>query len=127
MFRLPLFLLCVGIVIGCGTETQSSFDSHIPSGAPPIVERVDPTSAAAGETVTLFGVGFSIIAAENILHIGETAVSATEYGVVDEPVGAEVEQLDFELPEELSAGDYDIFLSVLSTPSNADQSLTITP
>lgn len=114
-------------LIGCGGIGTADFGSNVPSGAPPVIQRIDPASGSSGDTVTLFGVGFSIVASENILHIGENTIAASEYSLIEEPEPGEAEQLTFEIPPEVSAGEYNIFITVIDQPSNTNLTFTVTP
>lgn len=111
----------------CGGATDPLFEAHVPSGAPPIIQRIAPTTAASGDELTVFGVGFSVVPAENVLHIGEATVVASEYAVVASGAEGEAEALTFMVPPQVVVGEHTVFVTVLANASNANVELTITP
>lgn len=89
--------------------------------------RISPDSGAAGDSITVFGVGYSIIPNENLLFIGEGASPATSYALVTNGQPGEVEQLTFTVPEESLPGTQETVLLVNDNSSNADITFTVLP
>lgn len=122
---LSLFLL---LDIGCGSNSETNlFDASVATEAPPIITRIDPTSARAGETVTIFGLGFSNGAPNNIVTVGGVSTSATAYGLVNPPAAGEIETLTFTVPTNATTGASSIFVTVFDNTGNTDVQLTINP
>jgi hypothetical protein len=111
--------------LGCGQWPEENL--NIPSGTVPIIKRVTPDPGTAGGSIEVYGVGYSLVPAENLFHIGDAAVSANSYDLADPAQAGEVEVLSFILPSELLAGDYAVFVSVQGEPSNTDIHLAIEP
>jgi hypothetical protein len=120
----------LGIVLcslsACGVG-DLGIEGTVPTDTFPIVMRVSPDSGAAGETITVFGVGYSIIPNENILFLGEGASAATSYGLVTNGEPGEAEQLTFPVPAESLPGDQAVVVLVNENTSNADLSFTVLP
>ena len=124
-------LLCVVAVAlalsACGTGGAAEYPSDVPTNAPPTVSRVDPTSGPPGTTVTIYGFGFSIGPALNIVTIGESMAAATEYEILSSPTSDELESLTAVVPDDAVAGESPVVVLVHETPSNADVTFTVTP
>lgn len=120
-------ILFILLTAACGGSTGLQVSDTIPSGAPPLVLRVAPASGAIGAEVSLFGVGYSVIPAENIVHLGDTAILAETYNPISSGQPGEAEQLTFTVPDDATLGDNSIFISVLGIPSNAELIFTVTP
>jgi hypothetical protein len=107
----------------CGSATESpsvTADS-------PVVTRLSPTTATAGNTVTIIGYGFSVIPSDNIVVIGGSAIPATSYALVDPAVAGEIEQLTFTVPSGLTVGTDSLYILRSEAVSNTDVQLTISP
>lgn len=112
----------------CGDLTGTDpVGAEIPSGAPPVITRLDPESAAAGSELNVFGVGFALHAPLNVLSIDSYSLLASEYTLLAAPADGEVEQLTFTVPDDIAAGEYAVLLIVDGSPSNGDLSFTVTP
>lgn len=118
--------LWVPVLVACGTDSIIDEES-VPTGSPPIIMRISPDSGTAGETITVFGVGYSIIPSQNILFIGDGASVSMSYALVDNGQPGEVEQLTFMVPEESLPGTYNVVLLVDENTSNADIPFTVLP
>lgn len=121
---LPLLLLVL-VLPSCGSG-EDAYPSDIPTGSPPIVSRVDPTSAAAGDRITIFGLGFSSAAPVNIVIVGGAATSADEYALLDSPMETEAESLTATVPEDAAAGETSVVVQVYENTSNGDVAFTVT-
>jgi hypothetical protein len=118
-----LFLV---LIAGCGSVADI-IDSTVPTQVDPIITRIAPTAASAGDTVTVFGVGFSAAAPLNIVVIEGTEVAANAYTLLAAPVGNEVESITFVVPVGIAVGTRSIYVVVADNPSNANLSITINP
>lgn len=114
------------IVVGCGSSGDL-FDATIPSQVNPIVTRIDPTSANAGDTVTIFGIGFSAVPELNVIVMGSATTSANNYSLLPSPSGDEVESLTFVVPSGITPGTYPIYVVVVDNVSNTNVTITINP
>ena len=118
------FLLICSLLVGtvaCGTQSIS-LDSNIPSGSPPVVFEINPSSAPAGTMVTISGLGYSIVPPENAVHFGDTVTLAETYDIVG---GAE--QITFTVPADATVGSFNLLVTVLGEPSNADLIFDVLP
>ena len=117
-------LMICGLLIGtvaCGTQSLS-LDANIPSGSPPVVFDINPSSAPVGAEVTISGLGYSIVPPENAVHFGDTVTLAETYDIV----GGE-EQLSFTVPADATVGSFNLLVTVLGEPSNADLTFDVLP
>lgn len=110
----------------CGSSGLN-FPDDVPTDSPPVVSRVDPTAGAAGSQVTIFGLGFSDAAPNNIVVIGDAAVSATGYRLLDNPTSSEIEALTATVPTDATAGANSVAVVVYDNTSNSDVQFTVTP
>lgn len=124
-FSLLIIIGLVGIC-SCGGGSSYTYSDDVPTDSPPTINRVDPSSGAAGSQATLYGFGFSFIAPNNIITMGTYGTPATQYTLLPNPTSTEIESLDFTIPSELAPGDYAIVLVVDGNPSNADIIFTVT-
>jgi len=124
--RLLIFIIVTAAFASCGGGS-GDFPDDVPTGAPPVVSRLDPTSGAAGSTATVFGLGFSIAAPINIIIMGATGASAETYSMLPNPTGSEIESLTFTVPANLVPGVYPVVVVVYDNASNADIEFTVTP
>ena len=126
--RLIILAMLVLPLLACGGGGGGAdFYDDVPTGAPPIVVRVDPTSGAAGMEVTVFGLGFSIEVATNVVMMGSMGISADSYSILENPANGEVETITFAVPSSIAAGTYPVVVIVHDTASNADIEFTVTP
>lgn len=120
-------VVCLVCLLACGSNPDPSLSSNIPTATFPLIQRISPASGAAGTEVNLFGIGFSIVAAENILHIDGHSTVASSYSLLDNPTEGEVEQLTFTIPEGVTTGEHNPFITVIDTPSNTTLVFQVTP
>lgn len=109
---------------GCGGSDEY-YDSTVPTQSYPVISRIAPATASAGDTVTLFGFGYSVVPEFNIISIEGVEVFADTYSLLSPPVSGEVESLTFTVPAGLTAGAHNIFVIVCDNPSNTNLALTI--
>lgn len=114
-------LLGVVLLAACGGQELVS--PNVALGTTPFVSGATPALVAVGGVLTVSGFGFSIAATEDVLIIDTTAVSASQYGLVDPAVGDQIEQLTFTLPATLAAGAY---TATVLVGNNASNSFTVT-
>ncbi len=77
---------------------------------------ITPATARAGDDVTIQGVGFSLVAAENIILIDGSSVVAISYNLTGDDDSPE--SIVFTLPASLPAGDFTIQVMVAENVSN---------
>jgi hypothetical protein len=90
------------------------------------VNRIDPVAGKAGDTVTVFGLGFSTAAAYDIVTIGTSAASAGAYNLLDGSTAGEAESLTVTVPAGVTVGANSVFVTVLGNTSNANVTFTVT-
>lgn len=127
MFRWVTISIALCAAFGCGSGTSPQFSADVPTDAPPTVSRVDPASANAGDTVTIFGFGFSIVPDNNIVSIGEAITAASGYRLLDSPTSSEIEAITITIPGGISPADHPVVVVVGENISNADITLTVVP
>ncbi len=117
------YVVLSGLIMSCGSGTPYSPD--VVTDSPPTIMRVEPAQGVAGSQVTIFGFGFSIEIANNVVIIGEQAVSAQEYNLLTNPTNGELESIVFTVPANLAVGVYDLLVLVNEEPSNTDQTFEV--
>lgn len=123
--RYALTVAC--FLLTCCGSGASSFESDVPTDTPPTITRIDPATGTSGQTVTIFGFGFSLVPQNNAILIGDTSVTAETYALVDPSLPDEIEQLTFVVPDGMSIGDHSITLVVGEYTSNSDILFSVTP
>ena len=122
-FRL-IAIACLPFAMACGSPV--AFPSDVPIDSPPIVSRVDPTEGSAGDIITIFGFGFSIVAPNNIIVIGDAASAATSYRLLESPTSTEIEAIEAPVPDQATEGETPVVVMVHESVSNADVLFTVT-
>ena len=120
-------LAIIAIIVmfaACGSGSDG-FDPTVPSQSPPIITQVVPATASPGDTVSLYGSGFSNEAASNIVVFGTSTLSASTWEMLPTPVGDESEAITFTIPTDAAVGTFDIYVFVIDNPSNTNLTLTI--
>ncbi|PIR25299.1 MAG: hypothetical protein COX62_00605 [Deltaproteobacteria bacterium CG_4_10_14_0_2_um_filter_43_8] len=125
-FKLFSFFLFALFLSHCGSGS-SEFDADISTESFPIVSRIDPENASIGDTITIYGLGFSLVPSNNVVVIGEISATAESYSLVDPAVGTEVEALTVTVPADASVGENSVTVLVGSNLSNSDILLTVDP
>lgn len=124
--RFFIFVFCaLSFALSCGS-TGDEYDTTVPTQTTPYVNRIDPAAGKAGDTVTIFGFGFSTAAANDIVTIGSAAASAGAYNLLDGSTAGEVESLTVTVPTGVTAGVNNVFVTVLGNTSNANVTFTVT-
>jgi hypothetical protein len=126
-FPILLFTIHCSLVTvfsSCG-DVSLEFDSTVPSGLEPYVHRIDPANGKAGDTVTIFGFGFSVEAGSNIVSFGSETAVATAYSEVSPAAEGELESLTVTVPDGVSIGEAPVYVTVFTNTSNANISFTI--
>jgi hypothetical protein len=128
MRRLFIMGLALGscAVMSCGNAELRHFDERVVMQFPPTVTRVSPTSAKAGDTVTIVGIGFSVIPADNIIQVGSSVTVAQTYALTATPAEGELEQITFTVPVDVGIGAASLALSIYDNTSNANIAVTVT-
>lgn len=123
-------LFLIGILIGCGSATDDSvepFDASVVTQVAPVVTRINPTIGRAGDVITVFGVGFSVIPEDNIVLLTGSAALAFGYNAVDAAGTGEVEELTFAIPTNATTGITSVIVNVYDNSSNSDVTLMVNP
>lgn len=119
MRKLLILIITVTLfTLSCGGRNGLDFDASIATQSYPIISRVDPATGTAGDTITIFGFGFSSAGELNTVVLGDNAIVAQNYALLDPPVDDEIEQIDFVIPTGLTADTVDLSLLVLENVSN---------
>ena len=126
MLKKLLITACLIISASCGSEL-SDFGANVPTEAPPTVLRIAPANASAGDNVSVFGFGFSVVSNENLITFGSTQINDATYTLVDPVVNGEIESLTFTVPANASLGAQALFVVVGENISNTDLNLTVDP
>ncbi|MBI4126165.1 MAG: IPT/TIG domain-containing protein [Deltaproteobacteria bacterium] len=124
--RHALFLCLLIACAGCGTSA-TSFDPDVVTDSPPTITRIAPAAGVAGDTITIFGLGFSVAPQNNIVSIGSAITTADGYQLVDPPTSSEIESLTFTIPNDATTGEQPVTLVVGAFSSNSDMILTVNP
>jgi hypothetical protein len=123
-------LWVTAVCLSCALSACSSIDNYsenIPTNSPPIIDRVDPNAGAPGDTISIYGFGFSVAPPENIVVIGGAATSAASYNLLPDPTDREIEVITAEVPTGAEVGEGAILVEVDGNASNSDVSFTVTP
>lgn len=127
-WRKSFCLLLLFCAAACGSESDPfDFDPSVSTQALPYVNRVEPTSGQAGDTVTIFGFGFSVAPANNTINIGKRSAIAATYALKDPPSTGEIETLTVTIPSGAETGAAPVFVTVFDWTSNSDIQLTVNP
>lgn len=115
----PFFLVLL-LLASCGIEE--------PGPSPVVfVNRVAPTTAAIGDTVTIFGFGFNIAPELNVVIINGVEAIADSWSLVDPAVSPEIEQLTFVVQAGTPIGTDNIYVFTNDQTSNTNVTIDITP
>jgi len=128
MFKQARIIFLLLFLAGCGSSDDLiGFDASVSTGTVPIIERVNPNNGQVGDTITIFGLGFSNAPVLNNITVGGAAVTASAYALLDNPANGEVESLTFDVPEGAATGEDIIFVTVFENTSNAGKKFTVNP
>lgn len=122
----PFLVLSLVFLSSCGGASLI-YDSTVPTQSPPAISRVDPANGNAGDTVTIFGVGFSVVAGNNVISIAGTSAVASAYTLLANPTDGEVESLTVTIPANAVAGESSVFVTVIDNTSNSNLKFTLNP
>jgi hypothetical protein len=124
--RRLVIIICFTLALGaCGEVTL--FPSDVVTQTPPIVSRVEPASGPPGTEITVYGFGYSINTPNNIVIVGGSGSSATEYNLLDNPTETEIESLTAAVPDDAEIGESSVVVVVYQNTSNADIMFEVTP
>jgi len=118
-----MFFAAAILFSACGSGGDITDD--VPSDSPPIVMRVDPAIATAGDQITIFGIGFSAAAPTNIIIIGDAGIYAESYQLIPNPIDEEAEAITAVIPAGIAPDLYPILVVVGENTSNSDVMITI--
>lgn len=116
-------LLC--ILIGCGDDIPQLSPSIVTDELP-LITRIAPATARGGDTVALFGIGFSNVPGETLVFVGNQLTQAATYALAPAAAGAELETLTFVVPANTAVGDTTVRLMINNFGSNA-VTFTVSP
>lgn len=119
--RAGIVVFLILSLAACGGQSLE-LNANVPTGSLPIVLEVSPTSATTGAEVHVVGLGYSIVPAENIIHLGEHSTFAENYELFEGH-----ERLTFTVPDDIESGEYTLLITVFGEPSNADTLFTVIP
>ena len=120
-----IFLLI--FVSACGSTVETSYDGSVVTQLPPYVARVDPAAGKAGDTVTIFGFGFSDEGPNNIVSFGAASTAASAYNLIAGGVSPEIESLTVTVPAGATVGACSVFVMVFDNISNSNVTFTVNP
>ena len=126
--RKLLLCLCLLTLANCGSAS-GEFSDNVPTGSIPVLSRAVPSSAHLGDTVTLYGYGFSIVSTENLVILGDLEIPAEDYQFIDASLAeiGELESLSFTIPFDATLGEQTLTLTVLDNDSSNSLSFTVRP
>lgn len=111
-------------LISCG-GSGAPFNSTVPTQAPPYINRIDPTTVNPGDTVTIFGFGYSIVPGYNIVTFGDVSTVSEGYSILAVPTSDEIESITVVVPANVPAGAQTAYVSVLGNTSNTNMSVNV--
>ena len=126
---ISLVMLTLLLVCGCGSSGPPTYDETVLTQTDPIVSRVDPASGKAGDTVNIYGIGFSSAPGDNVVAIGPLTTLASGYALVP-PAAAtatEFEVLTVAVPSGATGTDLSVWVDVFDNVSNTNVTFTINP
>lgn len=123
-------MVCCGflcLLVACGNAVPTEFDASVATQLAPIVTRVTPATGRRGDTIAIFGLGFSVEALQNIVLLGGATTVAATYNLANPAAAAEIEQLTFTVPAAAALGATTVTVSTFDRVSNSDVAFTVTP
>lgn len=112
------------LMLLAGCAGSSDFASNVQIDSPPVISRISPTTAKAGDTVTIFGFGFSSAPAVNLVSLESAITPAASYNLLQNPTSTEIESLTFVVPA-MPAGTFGVMVMVGDDVSNSNVVITI--
>jgi hypothetical protein len=113
------------VILSCG-QSLSTFDASIATQTFPYINRVDPATGKAGDTITIYGFGFSVAAPNNVVSLGGSSTVAGAYTLLATPAAGEIESLTVTIPSGVTVGDTFVFITTFGNTSNANVTFTVT-
>lgn len=80
--RYIILLFAAFVCASCGSGAAGT-GGEVPSGSPPILTRVVPASGPIGTSITIYGVGFTLVPELNFVYIGSSMTQASTYAVIN--------------------------------------------
>lgn len=119
---------CFLVLTACG-GASGEFSDNVPTGSVPFLSRAIPSSMSLGDSVTIFGYGFSIVPEENLVILGDLEIVAEDYELLDPSVAedGEIESISFTVPSDASLGAQTLTVTVLDNDSSNSLNVTVTP
>jgi hypothetical protein len=126
--KLGFIILSLLFLSACGGDTAgSAYDASVATQLPPYASRVNPAAGRAGDTVTVFGFGFSDEAPNNIVTFGAVSASASAYSLVAGGASPDIESLTVTVPAAAPAGACNVHVTVFGNTSNTNVTFTVNP
>ncbi|PIR18224.1 MAG: hypothetical protein COV46_01000 [Deltaproteobacteria bacterium CG11_big_fil_rev_8_21_14_0_20_49_13] len=119
-----LFLIFSVTLLSCGSS-GTPFNSTVSTQAPPYVNRIDPAIVNPGDTLTIFGLGYSIVPGYNIVTFGDVSTVSENYFILTTPTSDEIESITVVVPANVPAGTQTVYVSVIGNTSNTNMSVNV--
>ncbi|OQA62056.1 MAG: hypothetical protein BWY40_00308 [bacterium ADurb.Bin270] len=119
--------IVIMLIASCGGSGLDPYPNDVPTHSPPLITRIDSESASPGDTVTIYGLGYSIIPAYNLVTFGSVSAVADSYDFIDPGSDGEFEILTVVIPDDVEAGINPVMVTVHRITSNDDVSIDIIP
>lgn len=121
-------VICLLLLSACGAAS-GEFSDNVPTGSAPFLSRAVPEPMSFGDSVTIFGYGFSIVPEENLVILGDLEIPAEDYELVDPAFAqtGEIESITFTVPLDASLGVQTLTVTVLDNDSSNSLNITLQP
>lgn len=114
---LSLTFFCLALACGSASTERDGT-----TGPTLLLLSVSPSAGSPGTTVELLGNGFSLVAPENVVTVGQTSAVASTYRITE----TSREAITFDLPANAQPGEGPLFVVVEGEASNS-LTFTVTP
>ena len=127
MLQQLLFLALFPLLFTSCGGGGPQFSDNVPTQSIPIVERLDPTTLSRGDTLSIFGFGYSFVPAENVITIGSASAVAESYTLINDPNPGEIEEITVTVPNTTPIGENTVFIIIGENASNSNLTITVQP
>jgi len=101
LFCLVATVLCLLFFSACGSGSDPSPNATTPQ---PVLIASQPNSAPVGDTISLQGVGFSVVFNENIVLVGNVSAQALSHHFITPTPNGATEEITFQIPSNAVIG-----------------------